>query len=130
MSSARVETDESAESVDMLTIGELARRVKVSARLLRYYETQGLLTASRSPRGHRRYAPAAEKTVRSIRLLLDAGVPTRLIRELVDCVHDSDRIEPCAVPILREHLREHDQRLARMASTGAALQDLIDGAHP
>ncbi len=123
-------TSASPDLVELLPIGELARRAGVSPRLLRYYEAQGLLAALRSLSGHRRYAPSAETTVRSIRLLLDAGVPTRLIRDLLDCVHDGSQIEPCAVPTLAAHLAGHDRRLARMATTRAALQGLIDAAMP
>lgn len=112
----------------MLSIGDLAKRTGVSGRLLRYYEAQGLLFASRTNSGHRRFDPGAEATVRSIRILLDAGVPTRLIRELIDCVLDTGQMVPCAVPILAQHLGEYDRRLARMLSTRSALQGLIDGA--
>lgn len=111
-----------------LSIGELAERAGTSPRLLRYYESQGLLAASRTTSGHRRFAAEAETTVRSIRLLLGAGVPTRLIRELLDCVHDASRLEPCAVPVLAAHLRQHDQKLADLAATRVALQGLIDDA--
>lgn len=120
----------SPDLVESLPIGELARRTEVSPRLLRYYEAQGLLEASRTPSGHRRYAPSSQTTVHSIRLLLDAGIPTRLIRELLDCVHDGSQIEPCAVPTLAAHLDEHDRRLARMTTTRTALQGLIDTALP
>lgn len=121
-------TTVSPDLVETLPIGELARRTEVPPRLLRYYETQGLLEASRTPSGHRRYAPSSQTTVRSIRLLLDAGVPTRLIRELLDCVRDGSQVEPCAVPTLTAHLDEHDRRLARLTTTRTALQGLIDAA--
>jgi DNA-binding transcriptional MerR regulator len=120
--------DATADATELLSIGDLARRSESSPRLLRYYEGQGLLTASRTTSNHRRFPAGAVVTVRSIRLLLDAGVPTRLIRELLDCVRDASRVEPCAVPVLAGHLREHDEKLARLAATRAALQGLIDGS--
>lgn len=120
--------DATLNESELLPIGELAALAGTSPRMLRYYEAQGLLDASRTTSGHRRFVPGAETTVRGIRLLLDAGVPTRLIRDLLDCVHDASRVEPCAVPILAEHLNEHDRRLARLTTTRSALQGLIDGA--
>lgn len=46
-----------------MQIGELARRCGVSARMLRYYETEGLLRPGRSPAGYRLYRPADITTV-------------------------------------------------------------------
>lgn len=52
----------------LLTIGELAKRVNVSTSLLRYYEKEQLLQPSgRTPAGYRIYAPDAERTLRFIR---------------------------------------------------------------
>jgi hypothetical protein len=39
-------------------IGELSRRTRVSERLLRYYEEQGLLRPGRRPSGYREYGDA------------------------------------------------------------------------
>lgn len=82
--------------------------------------------ATHTSSGHRRFAPGTPTTIRSIRMLLDAGVPTRLIRDLLDCVKDGRRLEPCAVPILAAHLDEHDRRISQL--TGSALQDLTDSS--
>ncbi|UNX55188.1 MerR family transcriptional regulator [Georgenia sp. TF02-10] len=112
----------------LLRVGELAALTGVSARLLRYYDNQGLLAAERSPTGQRLFHPAAAEQVRYIRSLLEAGLPTRVIGELIDCIYEPGRIEPCAVPTLVEHLNEHDQRIAGMLSTRAALQGLIDSS--
>lgn len=113
---------------ELLRVGQLAARTGVSPRLLRYYDNQGLLTARRSASGQRLFEAAAVQTVRSIRGLLAAGLPTRVIRELLDCIHEPGRIEPCAVPTLVDHLDGYDQRIADLVSTRVALQDLIDAS--
>lgn len=66
-------------------IGELSRRTGVSARLLRYYEEQGLLEADRGPNGYRDYAEDAVLTVRQVRALLSAGLTTDVIRAVLPC---------------------------------------------
>lgn len=124
MSNARLEQRE------LLRVGDLAARTGVSPRLLRYYENQGLLTAERSSTGQRLFDPADVDQVRHIRLLLEAGLPTRVIGELLDCIHEPGRLEPCAVPTLVEHLETHDERIAGLLSTRAALQGLIDSSTP
>ncbi|WP_433563395.1 MerR family transcriptional regulator [Nocardia sp. CA-151230] len=70
-------------------IGELSRATGVPARLLRYYEEQGLLVPHRDSNGYRSYPANAADRVARIRELLDAGLPTRDIRELLPCATDS-----------------------------------------
>jgi DNA-binding transcriptional MerR regulator len=123
-------SDASLDQHEVLRVGDLAARTGVSPRLLRYYENQDLLAAERSSTGQRLFASVAVEQVRSIRLLLEAGLPTRLIRELIDCVQEPGRLEPCAVPMLVEHLEAHDERIANLLSTRAALQGLIDSSTP
>lgn len=119
-----------ASASDRLRVGELAALTGVSARLLRYYENQGLLPADRSATGQRLFDVEAVAQVRYIRQLLEAGLPTRVIRELIDCIHEPGRIEPCAVPVLVEHLHAYDDRIAELLTTKAALQGLIDASSP
>ena len=112
----------------LIRVGDLASRTGVSARLLRYYENQGLLGAQRSSTGQRLFEKSAVGQVRYIRLLLGAGLPTRVIRDLLDCIHDPGHLEPCALPTLVNHLRDHDERIAELLSTRDALQGLIDSS--
>ncbi|HYH31445.1 MAG TPA: MerR family transcriptional regulator [Pseudonocardia sp.] len=115
---------------ELLRVGDLAARTGVSPRLLRYYENQGLIDAERSSTGQRLFEATAVEQVRYVRRLLEAGLPTRVIRELLGCIHEPGRLEPCAVPTLVEHLRAHDERIADLLSTRHALQGLIDSSSP
>lgn len=67
-----------------MKIGELARRAGVSARLVRYYEQQGLLEAAREANGYRAYDEEHVEQVVRVASLVRSGVPTRLIRALLD----------------------------------------------
>ncbi|WP_308196744.1 MerR family transcriptional regulator [Agromyces atrinae] len=107
-------------------MGDVAARTGTTSRMVRYYENQGLITAARSLSGQRLFAPAVVDQVRHIRMLLAAGLPTRAISDLLDCIRDPDRLEPCAVPLLVEHLREYDSQIADLVNTRDALQGLID----
>jgi DNA-binding transcriptional MerR regulator len=120
----------SGQDKQLLRVGELASRTGVSPRLLRYYDNQGLLAAERSATGQRLFQASAIERVRSVRLLLEAGLPTRVIADLLECIHEPGRLEPCAVPILVEHLQAHDERIAGLLGTRTALQGLIDSSTP
>lgn len=111
-----------------LRIGELATLTSAMTRMLRHYENEGLIEAHRSPRGQRLFDRSAVDQVRSIRRLLQVGLPVAAIRELLDCIHDTERLEPCAVPMLVEHLDAYDSRIAELTSTRDALQDLLDAS--
>ncbi|MCO5974843.1 MerR family transcriptional regulator [Actinoallomurus sp. WRP6H-15] len=73
-----------------MRIGELSRRTGVSERSLRYYETQGLLTAERTPGGHREYADSAVDRVARIQELYTAGLCSSKIAQLLPCMRDAD----------------------------------------
>lgn len=117
-------------NAEYLRVGELAARTGASSRMIRHYEGQGLIAAQRSTAGHRLFEPSTMEQVRHIRLLLGAGLPTRAIRELLTCIRGHDRLAPCAVPVLIEHLRDYDARIAELSSTRDTLQGMIDTATP
>ncbi|MGP5291070.1 MerR family transcriptional regulator [Brachybacterium tyrofermentans] len=120
----------SQDRARLLRVGDLAARTGATPRMLRYYENQGLIEAERSSSGQRLFDPAVAGQVRHIRTLLAAGLPTRAINELLDCIHDSDRLEPCAVPLLVEHLHDYDAQIAELVGTRDTLQGLIDSSTP
>lgn len=112
-----------------MRIGELSRATGVSVRLLRYYEEQGLLDAERTPGGQRVYGADAPVTVRRIRALLDAGLPTRVIREVLDCVCGSEaEVEPCLAPMLLDQLHGIEERIARLQDSRRSLSRLLTPA--
>lgn len=114
----------------LLRVGELATLTGATPRMLRYYENHGLIHAERSSTGQRLFDSSAIEQVRHIRILLAAGLPIRAVHELLGCISDPHRLEPCAVPLLTEHLRAYDGRIAELTSTRDALQGLIDSSTP
>jgi DNA-binding transcriptional MerR regulator len=71
-----------------MKIGELSRRTDISTRMLRYYEEQGLLTAERDANDYRSYAESSAGRALQIRGLLDSGLTTEIIRDLLPCLAD------------------------------------------
>ena len=70
-----------------MRIGELSERTGTSRRLLRYYEEQGLLSANRCANGYRDYDEALVDRVAQIRGLLEVGLPTRVIKQILPCLN-------------------------------------------
>lgn len=95
-----------------MRIGELARATGTSERLLRYYEERGLLAPTRLANGYRDYPDGTVEEVARIRRLLDAGLPVRVIKEVVDCFCDgSGDVEPCLAPVLEAELQALDRKI-------------------
>lgn len=69
-----------------MRIGELAKRTGVATRMLRYYEEQGLITPSRLDNGYRAYDEYLVDRVQKIRGLIDSGIPTRIIGNILPCL--------------------------------------------
>ncbi|WP_405876343.1 MerR family transcriptional regulator [Streptomyces sp. NBC_00005] len=113
-----------------MLIGELAERTGTSERLLRHYERAGLLRPERLPNGYRTYADSDAATVRRIRALLAAGLPTRVIRQVLPCTTGAAAVLPCpgVLDALRHQLRELEQRSAELAAAREVLRETIAGA--
>jgi DNA-binding transcriptional MerR regulator len=73
-------------------ISELSTRTGVAARMLRYYEEQGLITPQRLANGYRDYDSYLVDRVSKIRGLVDCGVPTRIIGEILPCLNQPQEI--------------------------------------
>ncbi|CAN5790047.1 redox-sensitive transcriptional activator SoxR [soil metagenome] len=63
-----------------LTIGALSERTGVSASALRFYEAEGLIHATRSPSGQRRYARETLRRVSFLRVAQQVGLSLEEIR--------------------------------------------------
>ncbi|GAA5053964.1 DNA-binding transcriptional MerR regulator [Thermocatellispora tengchongensis] len=112
-----------------MKIGDLSRETGVPVRLLRYYESQGLLTSERTEGGHRRYHPDAPITVTRIRTLLAAGLPTRVIRDLLPCfAGDGVALQSCVHDHLRTQLADLDSRIADLTQARTALNDILEAS--
>jgi MerR family redox-sensitive transcriptional activator SoxR len=67
-----------------LTVGAAAARIGISTSALRFYEKAGLITATRSPGGQRRYASDVLRRVAFIRGAQSVGMRLADIRSAMD----------------------------------------------
>jgi len=94
-----------------MRIGELSELTGASRRLLRYYEEQGLIVSARCANGYRDYDSSMVDRVLQVRGLLDAGLPTRIIRQILPCldkprvIHFSDATPEMLATLERERDR-------------------------
>lgn len=114
-----------------MRIGELATRTGTSRRLLRYYEEQGLIVAGRCANGYRAYEEYNVDRVMQIRGLLDAGLPTRIIKQILPCLNKPRVIYfPDATPEMLatlEHERDRmTERIACLTRNRDAIAEYLD----
>ena len=76
-----------------MQIGKLAALTGVSIRMLRYYESEGLLHPARTDAGYRSFTSEDVDIVRRILILNGAGFTLPVVRLLLNCIHSET--EPC-----------------------------------
>lgn len=114
--------------MEILRIGELEQRSGVPARMLRYYEEQGLVTPTRMANGYREYDEYLVDRVAKIRGLIDAGIPTRIIGNILPCLNQPQNIVvDGADPELLEILVEERERMSQKIDVLLQNRDAISG---
>ena len=117
--------------MEAMKIGELAERTGVSRRLLRYYEEQGLITPSRALNGYREYEESHVDIVLQIKGLLDAGLPTRIIQQLLPCLDRPQTIyvpnvTPEMIATLQREQARLSERIEFLTRNRNAIADYLD----
>ncbi|CAM5297335.1 MerR family transcriptional regulator [Streptomyces atroolivaceus] len=106
-------------------IGELAERVGVSVKTVRFYSDSGLLPeASRSAGGHRRYGPDSVERLRMIRSLRTMGLPVSAVRRVLDEGDDAGRAGGALEDAVAGQLRATGSQLRAMRWREAALRSV------
>ncbi|MFG2113741.1 MerR family transcriptional regulator [Streptomyces sp. NPDC048718] len=112
---------------DLITIGELAARTRLSLKALRLYGDRGLLPPARvDPRtGFRRYGVAQVERARRIALLRAAGMPLARIAVVLDAAGGEE-----SVRLLAAYWREQESaHAARREAVGHA-REVLTGRSP
>jgi MerR family copper efflux transcriptional regulator len=117
----------SNDSSDRFNIGEAATRSGVSAKMIRHYESLGLLpTVARTDSGYRQYSDREVHTLRFIRRGRDLGFSMAEIAELVQLWQNPRRASSNVKRIALAHIADLDRRMAEMAQMRATLHRLAD----
>ena len=113
-----------------VAIGAAARASGVSAKMVRHYESLGLLGAvARTDAGYRQYTPADVHTLRFIKRARDLGFSMAEIAELVSLWHDRQRASADVKRIAQTHVAELEKRIQAMQDMRRTLQNLLHHCH-
>ena len=107
-----------------MNIGEVARRSGVSAKMIRHYESIGLLPATeRSEAGYRRYEERIIRELTFIRHARDLGFPLRQIEQLLSLwrneTRSSGEVKALALQQITE-LEQAEQQFTPSSNDNAA----------
>lgn len=113
-----------------VAIGEAARLSGVSPRMVRHYETLGLLTpVARTDAGYRQYGEADVNTLRFIKRARALGFSMADIGQLVSLWQDDSRSSASVKRIAQDHVDELARRIDAMRQMQAGLQQLLTCCH-
>lgn len=114
----------------LLNIGQAAERSGVSARMLRHYESLGLLSGvARTESGYRQYTEADIHSLRFIKRSRDLGFSMDEITELMGLWQNRRRASSSVKRIAEKHLAELEQRIADMQAMQRTLSKLVHCCH-
>ena len=109
-----------------MNIGAAAKASGVSAKMIRHYESVGLLSpANRSDAGYRLYGDKDIRTLQFIRRSRDLGFSIEEIRGLVGLWQDRMRPSREVKALAKQHLDYLDRKLEELQSMKNALSHLV-----
>jgi Cu(I)-responsive transcriptional regulator len=113
-----------------MNIGEAATKSGVSAKMVRHYESLGLLPkVSRTESGYRQYGEREVHTLRFIRRARDLGFSVAEISELLKLWQNRRRASGDVKRIALSHVADLDRRIAEMEAMKQTLARLASSCH-
>ena len=113
-----------------VNIGTASKLSGVSAKMVRHYESLGLLPAvHRTDAGYRQYSESEVHTLRFIRRSRELGFSMEEIGELVGLWHNRRRASGNVKRVAQKHADDLAQRIEAMQAMQRTLQHLIHCCH-
>ncbi len=110
-----------------VNIGQASTASSVSAKMIRYYESIGLIPkAGRTEAGYRTYGTREVELLRFIHRARNFGLPMDRIRLLVGLWQDSQRPSREVKRIALAHVSDLRARILELTAMAGALQELAD----
>lgn len=114
----------------MMNIGEAAKASGVSAKMIRYYESTGLMRpADRSEAGYRHFSEAEVHSLRFIRRARDLGFTVEQIAELLALWQDRSRKSGDVKRVALGHVAALKRKIDELESMAATLTKLASCCH-
>lgn len=113
-----------------MNIGQAAQASGLSAKMIRYYESIGLITeAGRTDAGYRQYSENAAQTLRFIKRARDLGFSLDRVKTLLGLWQDRERKSADVQDLARQYIAELDQDIEKLQSIRSQLQHLSHCCH-
>ena len=117
-------------SAEILTIGEASAASGVSAKMIRYYESIGLVRpATRTESNYRTYDGKAVETLRFVARARHLGFSMDEIGRLLGLWQDRARASADVKALAMKHIDELERRIAAMTAMKMTLEDLALRCH-
>jgi MerR family transcriptional regulator, copper efflux regulator len=113
-----------------MNIGQAAKSSGLSAKMIRYYESTGLLQApTRTDSGYRLYSQNDLHTLAFIKRSRDLGFSLEEVGKLLTLWQDRDRASAHVKALARQHIDELNQKINELTGLRDTLQDLVEHCH-
>ena len=113
-----------------LTIGDAAKASGVSAKMIRHYESIGLIDAARRPdSGYRPYSDQDVHVLRFVHRARELGFSLEQIGVLLSLWQDKSRASADVRALARSHITELDRKIAEMQAMRRTLESLAASCH-
>ncbi len=110
-----------------MNIGQAAKATGISAKMIRYYEDNGLIgPVARTGSGYRVYGPRDIHTLGFIKRSRDMGFSVERIGELLELWRDRSRHSADVKRLALEHVEVLQQRIAELQEMVATVRTLAD----